>query len=31
MAGIKLNDKELKKRIKKAYHLRYDENFTQEK
>ena len=29
MAGIKLNDKELKERIKEAYHKRYEESFTQ--
>ena len=29
MAGVKLNDKEIKERTKKAYQLRYEDNFTQ--
>ena len=31
MAGNKLSDKEIKDRIKKAYELRYEENYTQER
>jgi hypothetical protein len=31
MAGDKLSDKEIKDRIKKAYDLRYNEKYTQEK
>ena len=31
MAGIKITDKEMKERIDKAYHLRYNENYTQER
>jgi len=31
MAGTKLSDKEIKDRIKKAYHLRYEEGYGQEK
>ena len=31
MAGDKLSDKEVKDRIKKAYDLRYNEKYTQEK
>lgn len=31
MAGTKLSDKEIKDRIKKAYHLRYIEGYGQEK
>ena len=30
MAGTKLSDKEIKDRTKQAYHLRYEENYTQE-
>lgn len=30
MAGNKLSDKEIKDRIKKAYELRYEQNYTQE-
>jgi translation initiation factor 2 alpha subunit (eIF-2alpha) len=31
MAGNKLSDKEIKERVKKAYELRYKENYTQER
>jgi len=31
MAGNKLSDKEIKERVKKAYDLRYNENYTQER
>jgi len=31
MAGTKSNDKEIQEIVKKAYHLRYIENYTQEK
>ena len=31
MAGTKSNDKEIQEIVKKAYHLRYNENYTQER
>jgi len=31
MAGTKINDKELKDRVSKAYDLRYNQNYTQER
>jgi len=31
MAGIKFNDKEIQEIVKKAYDLRYNENYTQER
>ena len=31
MAGTKITDKELQERVKKAYDLRYNENYTQER
>ena len=31
MAGIKLNDKEIQERVDKAYDLRYNQNYTQER